>query len=97
MIGGFQVGPFQPLPAYQQGGAPIVVIDTHDGERKRKRDAAIREGTERRREQLEVAFGVRPAAQQEAQHIVPHLPRPDLAPVITFDFDADDEEVILLL
>jgi len=79
---------------------PVVVIDTHDGERKRKRDEEQRQAQERRREQLEVAFGLRPPAAQSKEKLALAVPRPDIAPIASvpsFDFDADDEEIILLL
>lgn len=90
MIGGFQVGPFQPLPAFQQGSI-TVVIDTHDGDLRRKRQyEEQRQAVVRRRQQITDAID--PTA--------PSLTAPSAAaaqPAIAFDFDADDEEIILLL
>ena len=56
--GAFDTGAFD-AGAYDFGGAPppvIVVIDTHDGERKRRRDEEFKQARERLREQIRIAI-----------------------------------------
>lgn len=73
---------------------PVVVYDTHDGERKRKRDEEQRQAVLRRRQQITDAFD--PPGTADAGAPIPgESATASLG--IAFDFNADDEEIIILL
>lgn len=73
---------------------PVIVIDTHDGERKRKRDEEQRQAVLRRRQQITDAFD--PPRASDAGAPIPGESA-SASRGIAFDFDSDDEEIILLL
>lgn len=73
---------------------PVVVYDTHDGERKRRRDEEQRKAVLRRRQQITDAFD--PPGTADARAAIPGESDPARSG-IAFDFDADDEEIIILL
>lgn len=80
-------------------GREILVIDTHDGGDRKRYNEKRREAQARLRQQITDAVDPQAAAERmrvplgsDAVSVQPML---DAAPV--FDFDADDEEIILLL
>ena len=76
------------------GSGPVAYVDTHDGDDRKRFDAKLREAKERLRQQITDA--VDPQAAAERMRLALRAVAPTLQPP-GFDFDADDEEIILLL